>query len=85
MSLSLHLREGGPGILDAGILENGMLACVKMHWCEGGRIQNAFFGPKMFFIKKIYWGTRIWDHAKMRGSGAWKIGLERKPGLVMAW
>jgi len=25
-------------------------------------------------------GTRIWDHAKMRGRGASKTGLRRKPG-----
>ena len=35
-------------------------------------------------LKKMQ-GTRIGDHAKMRGRGASKNGLERKPGLLMVW
>ena len=56
-------------------------ASVKMYFLTPKcicRTQNAVFN-------RFQSGTRIWDHAKMRGSGAWKIGLERKPGLVMAW
>ena len=39
----------------------------------------------MRFPAKKVRGTRIWDHAKMRGRGASKNGLERKPGLVLVW
>ena len=34
----------------------------------------------MFSESRTCWGTRIWNHAKMRGRGASKTGLERKPG-----
>ena len=39
------------------------------------------FSTEKCVFNTINTGTRIWCHAKMRGRGASKNGLERKPGL----
>ena len=43
--------------------------------------EKCIFGMTNMCVNVKMQGTRIWDHAKMRGRGASKNGLERKPGL----
>ena len=50
---------------------------MKMH-CS---TENLYVSvEKCVFKTRISGGARIWDHAKMRGRGASKTGMERKPG-----
>ena len=48
-------------------------------------VRDTFSDKNAVSIWKYIGGTRIWDHAKMRGRGASKNGLERKPGLLAVW